>query len=623
MARIEKTVFISYRRTDVYTALAVYENLKNQGYDVFFDYRSISSGDFEQIITSNIRARAHFLIILTPTALDRCSEPGDWLRREIEIAIDEKRNIVPLFFKGFWFGVPSVAEKLTGKLKNLSRYNGLNVHEDYFDEAMQRLRTQFLSKPLDTVLHPVSTEVLKAVKAEQVAADRALEQIEDVRELAKQSEEKPVQPKPAPLPDPKEIELEGLEKQAIRHELAGDFWDALQVYYKIRKLDPLFPGVDAKIRQLEKETQPKPVPAPRLQTSPVRTATRNVPALFRPVAIGIAALLVIVLCVWGGIGIWNNLSTASPEATRTSQPALTQTPPPVQTTPSPTQTLVPPPPTLGIGSTMTGEDGMTLLYVPAGDFTMGSDADAALAECQKFRSDCQRDWFTDEEPPHTVNLDAFWIDQTEVTNKIYSLCVQAGACKEPTSKGSSTRSSYYGNADYDNYPVIYVDWNMAKTYCEWAGRRLPTEAEWEKAARWSPPLPVGEGGGEGEALTYPWDNDFDGTRVNFCDKNCSFSWADKNSDDGYTDTAPVGSYPGGASPYGALDMAGNVWEWVEDWYDAYPGNTTSNSSYGTTYRVLRGGSWFYLNLVVRSAYRGSYDPTITDDNYGFRCALSP
>ena len=125
MARLEKTVFISYRRTDVYTALAVYESLKNEGYDVFFDYRSISSGDFEQIIHSNIRARAHFLLILTPTALDRCNEPGDWLRHEIEIAMDEKRNIVPLFFKGFQFRDPAVAEMLTGKLKNLSRYNGL------------------------------------------------------------------------------------------------------------------------------------------------------------------------------------------------------------------------------------------------------------------------------------------------------------------------------------------------------------------------------------------------------------------------------------------------------------------------------------------------------------------
>jgi hypothetical protein len=174
MAQIENTVFISYRRTDVYVALAVYEKLKNQGYDVFFDYTSISSGDFEQIIISNIKARAHFLIILTSTALDRCNEPGDWLRREIETAMDEKRNIVPLLFKGFHFGTPSVSAKLTGKLKNLSLYNGMNVYEDYFDAAMQRLCNQFLNTPLETVLHPVSVEVQKIVREEQFAADRAL-----------------------------------------------------------------------------------------------------------------------------------------------------------------------------------------------------------------------------------------------------------------------------------------------------------------------------------------------------------------------------------------------------------------------------------------------------------------
>ena len=200
MARIEKTVFISYRRTDVYTALAVYENLKNQGYDVFFDYRSISSGDFEQLITSNIRARAHFILMLTPTALDRCNEPGDWLRREIELAIDEQRNIVPLFFKGFRFGDPSISEKLTGKLKNLSRYNGLNIHEDYFDEAMQRLSIQYLNVPLDTVLHPVPTAVQRVVRQEQVAADKALENIVNVKELIKQAGGRPLQKNELPQP---------------------------------------------------------------------------------------------------------------------------------------------------------------------------------------------------------------------------------------------------------------------------------------------------------------------------------------------------------------------------------------------------------------------------------------
>ena len=174
MARIEKTVFISYRRDDVYTALAVYQNLTDKGYDVFFDYTSIHSGDFEQIIVSNIKARAHFVLILTPTALDRCNQPGDWLRREIETAIDEKRNVIPLFFKGFSFGSRSVKEKLTGKLENLKKYNGLNVHEDYFSAAMDRLSDQFLNVPLDTVIQPISTEVRKVVEKEQHAANEAL-----------------------------------------------------------------------------------------------------------------------------------------------------------------------------------------------------------------------------------------------------------------------------------------------------------------------------------------------------------------------------------------------------------------------------------------------------------------
>jgi hypothetical protein len=117
--RIEKTVFISYRRTNSFTARAVYQSLIAKGYDIFFDYEGVNSGDFEQIILGNLRARAHFLVILTPSALERCNEPGDWLRREIETAMDEKRNIVPLFFEGFNFGSPSISQYLTGKIEEL------------------------------------------------------------------------------------------------------------------------------------------------------------------------------------------------------------------------------------------------------------------------------------------------------------------------------------------------------------------------------------------------------------------------------------------------------------------------------------------------------------------------
>src|SRR5215207_7660768 len=195
MARIEKTIFISYRRKDISWALAVYQYLTSQKYDVFFDFSSLSSGDFEQIIVSNIRARAHFILILTPTALDRCSQPGDWLRREIEIAIDEKRNIIPLLFDGFNFGSPSIIEKLTGKLDAIPRYNALDIPSGYFMEAMERLRSRYLNVPLNAVIHPVPTEVRKVVKEEQVAADKALEEKkEDLEELVKPAEEKPMEP---------------------------------------------------------------------------------------------------------------------------------------------------------------------------------------------------------------------------------------------------------------------------------------------------------------------------------------------------------------------------------------------------------------------------------------------
>src|SRR4029077_20834818 len=143
MECIEKTVFISYRRTNIPWALAISQNLTHYGYDVFFDFNGIASGDFEQVILGNIRARAHFVVLLTPSALERCQEPGDWLRREIETALETKRNIVPLMLEGFDFGTPAIANQLTGKLDALKRYNALGVPVEYFMEAMGRLRERF------------------------------------------------------------------------------------------------------------------------------------------------------------------------------------------------------------------------------------------------------------------------------------------------------------------------------------------------------------------------------------------------------------------------------------------------------------------------------------------------
>lgn len=171
--RIEKTVFISYRRTNWSFALAVFQNLTHVGYDVFYDYETIASGDFEQVILDNIRARAHFLIVLTPSALEHCEDPRDWLRREIETAIDTQRNIVPLMLDRFDFGAPAVAKQLTGKLAALKRYNALDVPPAYFFEAMDRLRQKHLNVPLDAVLHPPSDIAAQAAKQQQAAAGAA------------------------------------------------------------------------------------------------------------------------------------------------------------------------------------------------------------------------------------------------------------------------------------------------------------------------------------------------------------------------------------------------------------------------------------------------------------------
>jgi hypothetical protein len=168
MGRIEKTVFISYRRTDAPWGLAVFENLTQRGYDVFIDYDGIASGKFEAVILENIRSRAHFLVLLTPTALERCFDAKDWMRREIEAALDSKRNIVPLMLGGFDFATPATANQLAGKLAALREYNGLEIPKiNFFPSQMELLRNRFLNVPVDAVLHTASHSAQQVAKEQK------------------------------------------------------------------------------------------------------------------------------------------------------------------------------------------------------------------------------------------------------------------------------------------------------------------------------------------------------------------------------------------------------------------------------------------------------------------------
>ncbi len=278
----------------------------------------------------------------------------------------------------------------------------------------------------------------------------------------------------------------------------------------------------------------------------------------------------------------SSASTFTPKLTPIFIPSPTDTLMPILI-PSPTDTLMP-----ALTSDplqLIDEKGVTMRLVPAGEFTMGSESGN-----------------NGEEPIHQVYLDAFYMDIYEVTNAAYKSCVAADVCDPPQSTSSYTHDDYYENSQYDDYPVIYVDWNQANAYCEWRGASLPTEAQWEKAAR----------GDDGR--TYPWGEGISCSQADYYDGN----------KDCIGDTTEVGSYESGKSPYGMYDMAGNVWEWVADWYDLiYYANSPSSNPLGPSsgeYRALRGGSWYYNDYYLRASYRSWNVPSYNYYVVGFRCA---
>ncbi|MCJ7716369.1 MAG: formylglycine-generating enzyme family protein [Anaerolineales bacterium] len=258
------------------------------------------------------------------------------------------------------------------------------------------------------------------------------------------------------------------------------------------------------------------------------------------------------------------------------------------------------------------KDGMSMVYIPGDSFNMGSTAEeieSAIELCKDHYSPCNNWYYEREGPHHPVSLDSFWIDQTEISNNQYRLCVNEGACLEITEckKGDPT----FEDPLKGDYPVVCADWDDANTYCQWVGGRLPTEAEWEYAFR----------GDEG--LIFTWGNEFEGNKLNYCDQNCTQDHADQRFDDGYPLSAPVGSFPAGASWAGVMNMSGNVSEWVSDWFGEYSPDKEINPAGPSsgTQKMLKGCSWYYHPTYCRGAARPAVEPSTRFDYLGFRCVM--
>jgi formylglycine-generating enzyme required for sulfatase activity len=253
-----------------------------------------------------------------------------------------------------------------------------------------------------------------------------------------------------------------------------------------------------------------------------------------------------------------------------------------------------------------------MAWVKGGNFLRGSsfkENQAALKMCRKYDRSCQLWWFSDEFPLKLITLKSYWIDIYETTNAQYLEFVKATGHRPALDDTCKTDSCWEGNlwkstsfsSMIRNQPVTQVSWYDAVTYCEWKGKRLPTEAEWEKAARG----PTGN--------IYPWGNGSPKRRATYSRK-----WQ------GIGTMTTVGSYPRGVSIYGLHDMAGNVWEWVNDWYSrTYYRKSKQKNPKGPEigkFKVLRGGSWVNFPDSLRSAFRRWSKPDVRFNDTGFRCA---
>ena len=581
-------VFLCHAHSDRDAVKALYARLKREGVDVWLDKEKLLPGaDWEYEIRKAVR-EADVVVV----CLSKQFNQDGFRQKEVRIALDaamEKRE-------GEIFIIPARLEECD-TLESLRKWHWVDLFEsDGFQRLIMALRVR--AGKIGATLRQRGATVKKSdaekegqrlakEKADREEADRITrekadrEAIEKARLDAEEKERQKLAKEQVDREEADRIAREKADRDAIekarldaeekeRQRLAKEQADREEADRIAREKADRDAIEKARLDAEEKERQR--LAKEQADREAKEKAYRKKPRKTNTFVIIGSVLLVGILFV---ALINSPLFGGSPSQI-----------------PEPTATIIPPTGTATViqavynphpeSDDFFDDNGVPMRLVPAGEFTMGSEK------------------YDDEKPIHQVYLDDFYMDKYEVTNILYKTCVEAGNCTPPKYPSSTTHSDYYINSTFNDYPVIFINWDQAKVYCEWRGAGLPTESQWEKAARGT------------DGRTYPWGERIDANHANY------------NSNK--SDTTKVGSYESGKSPYGIYDMAGNVWEWVNDWYDGayYQGSPSSNPlgpSLGQ-YRVLRGGSWYYYDLNVRSTFRSFDTPDYVYGNIGFRCARS-